>query len=84
MGYTANTTGGYGKYEYKFEVYATENSTSPALTQGFSEETGIGWSSRLYCNGHRLIITVRDEAGNKAALKIIVDVEDKIETIKVP
>lgn len=73
VSYTANATGGCGKYEYKFEVYLTENSTSPALTEDFSEHNVFGWTSRFYCNDNMLIITVRDEAGNEATKKIIVE-----------
>ena len=78
VGYTANGAGGYGKYQYKFEVYVTESASSPSLTQDFSEDNSIGWSSRSYCNGNVLVITVRDEVGNEAKLRIVVDTEDKI------
>ena len=73
VGYTANASGGYGKYEYKFEVFLTENSKSPALTNDFSENNYIGWTSRYYCNGNMLIVTLRDEAGNITTEKIIVE-----------
>ena len=73
VGYKVNVSGGYGKYEYKFEVYLTENSKSPALTEDFSENNYIGWTSRLYCNGNMLVVTVRDEAGNVATKKVIVE-----------
>ena len=82
VGYTANATGGYGSYQYKFEVYTSENSVTPALTEGFSAYNSFGWTSRYYCNGHVLVITVQDEAGNKAALKIVVDVNDTITEVK--
>jgi hypothetical protein len=78
VSYTTNATGGYGKYQYKYEVYLTESSTSPALTEDFSESNRFGWSSRLYCNGNVLVITVKDEAGNNAKMRIVVDTEDKI------
>lgn len=78
VSYTVTATGGYGKYQYKYEVYLTESSTSPALTEDFSENNRFGWTSRFYCNGNVLVITVKDEAGNSAKMKIVVDTEDKI------
>lgn len=73
VNYTANASGGCGGYEYKFEVYLTETSSSPALVEDFSSNNTFGWTSRFYCNGNMLIVTVRDRAGNEASEKIIVD-----------
>jgi hypothetical protein len=79
VGYAANGAGGCGKYQYKFEVYSTESSDSPTLIQDFSDNNRFRWSSPTYCNGNVLIITVQDEAGNEARLKIVVDTVDRID-----
>ena len=72
VGYSVSSSGGYGKHQYKYEIFSSETSYSPSLTEDFSSETFIGWSSRFYCNGNVLQITVKDEAGNTATKRIVV------------
>ena len=74
--YTATASGGYGSYQYRFEVYTSQYSTSPALTEDYSANNSFSWASRNYCNGNVLKVSVKDEGGNIASMRIVVDTND--------
>ena len=62
-------TGGYGAYEYKYEVYSSASSTTPIshLTQEYTDNNLYGMDYNGYGNpieGWILKVTVRDSAGN--------------------
>ena len=69
--YSASATGGYGKYQYKFEVFATPSSSSPIshLTQDFSSSSSCTLSTRngygFGLSGYILKVTVKDSIGNQ-------------------
>lgn len=73
VGCDVTATGGYGTYQYKYEIFTSETATTPGLTEEFSDSNYIGWSSRFYCNGHVVQITVRDEAGNEETIRVKVE-----------
>ncbi len=71
ISYKAVASGGYGVFQYKFEVYKSSNATMPMsnLTKEFSYDNTYGISFRGYENtmdGYILKVTVKDEAGNQA------------------
>ena len=69
----ASAAGGYGDYEFRFEVYAYEGDTSADLVYDFSSDSSISWQ-RSYTSlvGSFVTITVRDAAGNEASQKFVV------------
>ena len=72
--YMAAANGGYGDYQYKYEVFSDSNSTVPMshLTKGFSGDSEYAISYRGYMDaisGYVLQVTVIDEAGNKAVCR---------------
>lgn len=69
--FNAEATGGYGEYQYKFEMYYDSSSSIPVekLTKDFSSDNTYGVSYRGYrneLNGYVLKVTVTDAAGNTA------------------
>ena len=68
--YSVSASGGYGEYQYKFEVYTSATASKPNanLTKDFSDDNSFGISYRGYENaisGYILQVTVKDEAGNQ-------------------
>ncbi|MBQ8408756.1 MAG: hypothetical protein IJY39_07810 [Clostridia bacterium] len=69
--YSASASGGYGEYQYKFEVFSTPSSSSPIshLTQDFSSSSSCTLSTRnsygFGLSGYILKVTVKDSIGNQ-------------------
>ena len=69
--YVASASGGYGNYEYKFEIFAsdTANNSNTSFPEIFFNDnsciiTYTGYENMI--NGYILQITVKDSAGNQA------------------
>ena len=69
---TVDVTGGYGEYQYRYDIDQTEEASEPSASEEFGEGNQISWSNRFYCNGQKLVVTVRDEAGNEATASVVI------------
>ena len=68
--YSVSASGGYGEFQYKFEVYTSATASKPIanLTKDFSNDASYGISykgSEDAISGYILQITVKDEANNQ-------------------
>ncbi len=69
---TVTATGGYGTYQYKYEVFTSGSSTTPSLTKNFSNNASYEWQSYTSCVGDIVQVTVKDEAGNEVVKRFTV------------
>lgn len=70
--FEASATGGYGKYQYKFETFQGET-IYEHLTSDFSESDFYGLTSpygALAFKGNTIRLTVKDDAGNQATFEL--------------
>lgn len=68
--FSVSARGGQGRLKYKYEVYASKSSSSPALTEGFSTSTSFGYSAAYGIDSTVLKVTVTDEVGNITVYRV--------------
>ncbi len=73
--YKIVATGGYGSYQYKYEVFKDKSSSTPVTTTSFGNKNTytIAELNGLYLNKAILKITISDEAGQIVVYEIAVN-----------
>lgn len=69
--FTVTASGGYGSYKYKYEVYSSQNASSPSEIADYSNNAKYSYTASYGIRFSMLKVTVVDEAGQMAVYKIM-------------
>lgn len=78
-GYTvANIAGGYGELTYKWEIFSSETSVTPAKVLDYSENNVLEMSGYSGLNGQIVQVTIKDNYSNYTVFRCVVSEEESI------
>lgn len=70
VSFSINTSGGYGEYQYKYEVFTNSTASTPALTQNFSTQNTYEYQLSGGLNKTVIRITIKDESGLQVIYRV--------------